>query len=405
MGYKLTAIKGISWIMMLRIFTRIITFVRIAILGRVLTPLEFGFFGIASLVLSLLEILTETGINIFLIQQKGDIREYINSAWVVSIIRGSFLALIIFLSAGFIASFFNSSGSSNVIALIALVPFIRGFINPAVVLYQKDLLFDKEFKLRSVLFFVDVIISVIVGVVTKSAISFVYGLIASAVLEVILSYALFKIRPKFELDTRKVKRVLSRGWPITVTGIFSYFADNGDNIVVGKILGSATLGMYQVAYKFSTLPISEITMVVNQVIFPIYSKFSDDRDRLKKALLRVTAANALGAMLLGFSIFIFAEPIILLVMGDQWANAVPVVKILSIYGIIRTVFGSFSALFLSLGKQDYVAKMTFVRVAALAVLLVPFIMNFGMVGAGYAMLVSIIVEIPIILFFTAKIFK
>lgn len=405
MGYKLTAIKGISWIMMLRIFTRIITFVRIAILGRVLTPLEFGFFGIASLVLSLLEILTETGINIFLIQQKGDIREYINSAWVVSIIRGSFLALIIFLSAGFIASFFNSSESSNVIALIALVPFIRGFINPAVVLYQKDLLFDKEFKLRSVLFFVDVIISVIVGVVTKSAISFVYGLIASAVLEVILSYALFKIRPKLEFDTKRVKRVLSRGWPITVTGIFSYFADNGDNIVVGKILGSATLGIYQVAYKFSTLPISEITMVVNQVIFPIYSKFSDDRDRLKKALLRVTAANALGAMLLGFSIFIFAEPIILLVMGDQWVAAIPAVKILSIYGIIRTVFGSFSALFLSLGKQDYVAKMTFVRVAALAVLLVPFIMNFGMVGAGYAMLVSIIVEIPIILFFTAKIFK
>src|SRR3989344_3574656 len=108
MGYKYAALVGISWITLFRILTRLLTFVRLAVLGRLLTPAQFGYFGIAALLLSLLEILTETGINVFLVQKKGNINEYINSAWIVSIARGILLALIIFLSAPFIATFFNS---------------------------------------------------------------------------------------------------------------------------------------------------------------------------------------------------------------------------------------------------------------------------------------------------------
>src|SRR3989338_7346307 len=129
MGYRTDVFKGISWMGLLRGSTRAITFVRLAILARILTPAQFGVFGIASLMLSFLEIITETGINIFLIQEKKDIREYLNSAWAVSIIRGFLIAFILLASAPFIANFFNSEESIHVIYLIALVPMIRAFIN------------------------------------------------------------------------------------------------------------------------------------------------------------------------------------------------------------------------------------------------------------------------------------
>lgn len=405
MGYAKSAVKGISWITLLRVLTRVITLVRLAILGRLLTPAQFGYFGIATLILSFLEIFTETGINVFLIQEKGHVKKYINSAWVVSIVRGVVLACIIFLSASIVASFFNAPQAYQIIALIGFVPLIRGFINPAIITYQKELLFHKEFLFRFVLFAVDVIISVYVGFITRNAIAFVYGLIVSAIIEVFLSYILFTTKPKIQLEIKKVKYIIRRGWWVTMTGIFSYFADNGDNLIVGKVLGSSALGMYQVAYKFSTLPISEITNVINQVIFPVFSRFSEDKERLWKAFLKVTLIGSLGAFVLGGGIFIFAKPIILIFMGRQWLAAIPAIQVLAIYGILRTMFGNFAPLFLSLGKQNYVAKMTFVRVLGLAIVVIPLVMSYGMVGAGYAMLVSMLFEIPIILYFAHKVFK
>ena len=95
MGYLKQTVINVSWAGILRASTRIITFIRIIVLARILTPSQFGVFGIASLVLSFLEILTETGINVFLIQEKKAIKYYINDAWLVSILRGILISVFI----------------------------------------------------------------------------------------------------------------------------------------------------------------------------------------------------------------------------------------------------------------------------------------------------------------------
>lgn len=404
MGYKIHVIKGVSWITLLRFSTRLITFVRLFILGRLLTPTQFGYFGIATLLLAFLEIITETGINIFLVQEKRDIREYINSAWIVSIGRGIILSLLIFLLAPYIALFFKAPNAQDLIALTAIVPLIRGFINPAIITYQKELMFQKEFWLRFILFLVDAVTAIIFAFVTKSAISFVYGLIASAIIEVILSYILIPMWPKLQFEFDKIKHIIRKGWWVTLTGIFSYFAEQGDNIVVGRILNTASLGIYQVAYKLSTLPITEITDVINRVVFPIYVKFSDDRKRLFSAFIKMTSLSSAAAICVGSVLFFFAHPILLLTMGSQWLAAVPVIKVLALYGILRTIFGNFAPVFLSVGRQDYVARMTFARVLGLGVTIIPFVMWYGLIGAGYSALLSIIVEIPLALYYGRKVF-
>ena len=161
MGYSSAAFKGVSWMGFLRISTRLITFVRLAILARILIPAQFGVFGVATLVLSFLEVLTETGINVFLIQKRDEADKYINSAWIVSILRGCLIFLILAITAPFIANFFNSPESQKIILLIAFVPLIRGFINPSIINIQKEIQFQKEFYLRSILFFTDSLSSVL----------------------------------------------------------------------------------------------------------------------------------------------------------------------------------------------------------------------------------------------------
>src|SRR3989337_1058222 len=106
MGYLQQAVRGTGWMVALRLIIRLVALLKLAILARILVPAQFGIFGIASLAVALLETLTETGINVFLIQDEGDIEGYINTAWVASIIRGVLIALLIALSAPLIARFF-----------------------------------------------------------------------------------------------------------------------------------------------------------------------------------------------------------------------------------------------------------------------------------------------------------
>lgn len=122
MGYIKEAIFGIAWVGVTRGLTRVVAFAKIAIIARILLPEQFGLFGIATLVLAFLEILIETGVNVFLIQEKKNIDDYINTAWVVSIIRGFFISGVLMVIAPLIASFFDSPVSLEMLRLIAIVP-------------------------------------------------------------------------------------------------------------------------------------------------------------------------------------------------------------------------------------------------------------------------------------------
>ncbi len=405
MGYQSNALKGLTWMSGFRVFTRLLAFVKIGVLARVLSPSQFGVFGIASLILALLEILTETGINIILVQSKRSIEEYLDSAWVVSIIRGTVISLLIIISAPFIVNFFNSPESLPILLFMSLVPFVRGFINPAEIVLQKELRFGSEFWFRSVIFFVDACVSIIVALLTHSVYALVWGLLAGAVFEVVLSFILFVQRPRLILHREYFSELFHKGKWITAYGIFNYIAENGDNIIVGRVMGSANLGLYQMAYKISILPISEISDVVSRVVFPVYTKISGDKERLLKAFSKTIASMSIVSFVVGLLIFVFPKEIILVFLGDKWLAAVPVLKILSLYGVIRTIAGPASALFLALEKQNYVTIMTSIRFFVLAISIYPFVLTWGLVGAAYAMLLSTITEMPVILYFAYRVFK
>lgn len=405
MGYTKIAIKGISWMSILRIITRALSFFKIAVLARVLTPSQFGVFGIASLALAFLEILTETGVNIILIQAKKDIKEYIDSAWVVSIIRGIIISIAIIISSPFIASFFKTPDALGILLLISMVPLIRGFINPAEVKFRKELNFSYEFWFRSFIFLVDSLVAIFFALVTHSVYSLAFGLLSGAIVEVAISFLLITPIPKLKFKPDYLKEIFHKGKWITAYGIFNYFGENGDTIVVGRILGSSALGIYQMAYKISILPITEVSDIINQVIFPVYTKIEGDIKRLMKAYIKTMILISMGAMVIGGTIYSFPTEIVRILLGSQWLSIVPVLKILSVYGILRALTGPSSALFLSRGKQSYVTAMIFVRFTVLVITIYPLVLTYGMIGAGYSALLSVVIEIPVIIFLVYRILR
>ncbi|OGH02453.1 MAG: hypothetical protein A2798_02230 [Candidatus Levybacteria bacterium RIFCSPHIGHO2_01_FULL_37_17] len=405
MGYTRDTLRGVSWMSALRLATRAASFLKIAVLARFLSPAQFGLFGVASIALSLLEVLTQTGINIFLVQSKKEIEEYVDSAWVVSILRGAFIGLLIILLSPFLAEFFNTPEALNILLLISIVPFIKGFINPSEIKFQKNLNFAYEFWFRSIIFVVDAAIAIIFSVLTQSVYGLVLGLIAGAVLEVVLSFAIIKPWPRFNVNFSHVREILHRGKWVTAYSVFDYFGENLDDILVGRVLGTPVLGIYQVAYRISTMPISEIANVVSPVVFPVYARIVEDNKRLIRAFLKTSFLTALAAVVMGTIIFVYPREIVLIVLGEQWLSAIPVLQLLSIYGVLRAIVSPSYAVFLAKGEQKHVTLVILVRLLALSLFIYPFIKTFGLVGAGYAAIFSIIAEIPFVIYFLLFTFK
>ncbi|KKT67237.1 MAG: membrane protein involved in the export of O-antigen and teichoic acid, polysaccharide transporter, PST family, partial [Candidatus Curtissbacteria bacterium GW2011_GWC1_44_33] len=190
---------------LLRGSTRGMAVVKTIVLARFLSPSQFGLYGIAILVLGLLEILTETGINVVLIQEEEETDEYISTAWVVSFIRGILISLLILALAPFIASFFSSPTALNLIRFSSLIPLVRGFINPSIVKFQKELKFNKEFWFRSSIFLVDVTFAILLGILTGSEYALIWGMLAAALTEVVLSFIVVKPTPSLTLEKEKFK--------------------------------------------------------------------------------------------------------------------------------------------------------------------------------------------------------
>lgn len=405
MGYLKKSVEGVFWVGGFRLASRGIAFGRIAILARLLTPSQFGVFGVASLILSLLERFTSTGINIFLIQNNRKLSEYLNTAYVISIVRGLLISLVILLTAPAVSSFFNSPESERLLNIIALVAFVRGFINPSRVRFQKLLKFDKEFIFGGAILASDVAATIIVAYYTRSAESLVWGLFAGAFVEVILSHALIKPRPKFAYQLSQVKEIISQGKWITGSRIFQYFFHEGDDMVVGKLLNTTSLGFYQMAYKISTLPITEISDVIGKVAFPIFTNFSSDKKRLKRALFITFIMASLAIAPFGAIIYFFTEEIVLILLGGQWLEIVPTLRLLSLFGVIEALTGLFVPVFLSTNNQKYQTIVTLVGMIGMFIFILPLTLELGIYGAGLSALIGSLIAVPLNLYFVFKILR
>ncbi len=389
----------------LRGLVRTVAFVKIIILARILTPEEFGIFGISLLLLSLLEIISETGVNIFLIQENKDTDIYINTAWVVSIFRGIFIFFAILIVSPVISKFFDSPGALRIIRLISLVPLIRGFVNPSVVRFQKNLLFSKEFLFRLFVYLVDATVAIFFAFINHSAVSIVYGLIAGAFFEVIISQLFIIPRPKFIFNKNKIKQIVNRGKWVTFAGVFNYLFENFDDAVVGKLLNTTQLGIYQVAYKISSLPMTEVSDVIQKVTFPVYTKIVKDKKRVKSAFIKSLLATSAVVLPIGIILFLFSENIINIFLGPNWISAAFVIKILSFFGVVRALTETTYPLFLAFKKQKYITVITLFSIIGLLITIFPMVKNLQIAGAGFSSLTGALFAIPVTMYYLNKVFK
>jgi O-antigen/teichoic acid export membrane protein len=320
-------VRGGIWVFALRIVGRIFDLIRIVILARILVPYDFGLMGIALLTVAILETFSQTGFQEALIQKKNNIETYLDAAWTVLILRGLLLFAILSLIAPYAAVFFKVPQARPIIQVIGLSLLLGAFSNIGVIYFQKELEFNKQFVYQLSGTLADFIVAVSAALILRSVWALVFGLLAGAVVRLIVSYLIHPYRPHLSFDLKKTKELFGFGKWVLGSSILIFLITQGDDIFVGKLLGATMLGFYQMAYRISNMPATEITHVISQVTFPAYSKFQDNIPKLREAYLKVLQVTAFLSFPIAGLIFVLAPDFTKIFLGEKWMPMVPAMQV------------------------------------------------------------------------------
>lgn len=384
--------KGGMWVFALRGVEKILGFIRLVILARLLAPNDFGLFGIALLAMSTLDTFSQTGFQAALVQKKEGITQYLDTVWTASIIRGSILFVIILLSAPYVALFFNTPKASLIIQVIGVSMFLGGFTNIGIIYFQKELEFNRQFAYRLSTTVVEFVVVVSAALIFKNVWALVFGMFAGSLTGLVASYVIHPYRPHFRLDLGKSRELLGFGKWVFGSTVLVFLITQGDDAFVGKLLGVTMLGFYQMAYRISNLPATEITHVISQVTFPAYSKMQDDLPRLREAYLRVLQLTAFLSFPIAGFIFVLAPDFTRIFLGEKWMPMVPAMQVLACAGLVRSIAATTGPLFYASGRPKVDTRWQMIRLLVIAVLIYPCTMQWGIVGASIVVLVSILVS-------------
>ena len=379
------------WVVTFKIVERTLRFIRTVILARLLAPSDFGLFGIACLAMNTLETFTKTGFGTALVQKKERTEDFLDTAWTVSIIRGVSLFLILFFSAPLAANFFNSPKATPIIRVIATILLFGSVSNIGTVYFVKELDFRKRFIIQITRTIANVGVAIPLAFILRNTWALVWGMLAGSIVGCIMSYIIHPYRPKLHLETVKAKELFTFGKWIFASTIIIFLVTQGDDILVGKLLGVTALGFYTMAYAISNLPATEITHVISNVTFPAYSKLQDNLPKLREAYLKVLQLTAFISIPLAGGIFILASDFTRIFLGDKWMPMVPAMQVLALWGAIRSIGATTGPIFQGVGNPGIATKLQFGQLILLVILIYPFTIRWGILGASWAVVFAALI--------------
>lgn len=354
---SMTANIGAKWNAFAMALNAIISIAQISILAKYLSPSDFGIVALLLVFVSILSIFVTIGFSDVLIVKNQATKEQLYSMYWLNIAVGIFIYLIIFLGSPFIQNFISSSYDVSLMLRVMSISILIGCLSVQFrTLMRRDLLFKQLATLD--LFahscgFLIAVYSVSNGYGVWSIImaTLCQQTIASVSLHI---YALgFKWFPKLIFNIKSVRYMFAFGSHRVGSTLLHNLYSRADQLTIGALLGPASLGIYSVAYNVSMQPLLKINPVLTQISFPVFSKIKNNNLTLlrgyRKGLRILMFINS--PLLLG--LLAVAPLLIPLFLGPGWEDAVLILQILCIYGLMRSASNINTGLILAKEKYSW----------------------------------------------------
>lgn len=351
-------VRGVGWTAGAQVGRQVLQIATSLIVARLLLPSDFGTVAQVTVIANVANILGDFGLGAALVQRTQVEERHASTVFWGQAILGFVVSLVVAACAPLIAAFYGDPE----LRMLTLVLAPSFFVTSLCVVQRSLLTRAMRFKVTAVADVAALAVSGIVCVVAAASGAGMYAIVAqilsSTLVVLVLLWAFARWRPSWTFDLDALRDLLPFSKNLLGYTFINYTIRNGDNLLVGRLMGASALGLYSRGYSILLYPTRQITSVVGRVMFASLSRVNDDVVRLRRGYLRAVAAISVLSFPLMAGVALVAGDLVPVLLGDQWLEAVTIIRIFAVLGIFESVTTSIGWIFQSTGRTDVLLRMS-----------------------------------------------
>jgi len=400
--FKTNALRGFKWSFLNKIATQSLSLIFSIVLARLLSPDDFGLFAMITVFLNFGLLFKDFGFGHALIYQKDVSKTEFDSVFVLNMLTGVILTTLFFLLAPTIANFYDEPRLANLTKVFSVVFFIQAFGLVNLIELKKCI----DFKSLSVIENSSLLISSLIAIGLAfygfGVWSLIVRTITNMTLRTIIVFFVSNYRPVLNFNIKVVKKLWRYSMNVSLNGFLTYWVRNLDNLMIGKMLGQQSLGVYNIAYQIILLPISSISNVIKDVLFPSFSSIKNDINIIRSVYLKVIQTIALITFPTLAGIAILSDSFVLILLGEKWSSMISILPLLALVAMPQSIFTVNGTLYLNTGRPDIPLKINIISLPIYAIGFYLGLKLYGVIGLVYAYIIIYVILIIPIYYFSAK---
>ena len=344
-------LSGISWSALSQVVTQLFTFAISLVVARILGPKAYGLIGMIVVFTGFANIFGDLGLGAAIIQRKQLEPMHLNTAFWINVIMGGSMTILFVTFAPVVAAFYKEPALATLTAVIALRFLIDSLSMVPIALMNREIHFHKLAKINVSATVVAGLLGLGLALYGAGPWSLVAQSVASSTVALLLSWRLGNWRPRFSCEFQAFKELFGFSGYVLGFNIANYWIRNLDQLLIGRFVGAAALGIYSRAYNLMLMPLTQVSSVVGRVMMPALASIQDDKPRVKRAYLSAISITGLITFPMMTGLFVVSSHFVLAILGNSWAEAIPILQLFCWVGMIQSIATTTGWIYLSQGKS------------------------------------------------------
>jgi O-antigen/teichoic acid export membrane protein len=386
--------SGLAWTLIGTWGRQGIDLVVFLVLARLLMPQDFGLVALAMVFVLFAQLIVDQGMGDALVQRREITPIQVDTAFWVAVLTGGLLTVVLFLFAGPISALLSAPGLQPVLQVLSPTFVAAALTTIQIALLRRQLAF-RSLSLRALAASAGGgVVGVVMALTGMGVWALVGQQIASTVFSVLTLWWVTPWRPSFRASRAEFGGLFRFGVHVMAGDVITFMTRNVDNLLVGAVLGTSTLGFYVVGYRILTATQAVLVQITRKMTFPVFSRLQEDPLRMRRAYNRVTAAAA-AVILPGYvALAIVAAELIVVLFGARWEQSGPVAMVLLLVGPVVAVQALSIAMLNAVGRPDVAFRFRLLYTVATVIGFIVAV-QFGIVAVAAAYVVPAYLLLPL----------
>ena len=373
MSLREKTISGAKWSAMATVIIIGLGLVQMTVLARIIDNHQFGLLTVSLVIIALADTLSDFGIANSIIQRKEISHLELTTLYWLNVGLGIVVCVTVFSLSGVIAGVLHNPDLAPLVRTLSfafvLIPHGQQFR----ALMQKELEFNKIGMIETTAVLAGFTFTVVSAHFWPLAMTAILGyLVNSAVRTLLFGWFGRRIyRPGFHFALSSVFSNLRFGAWLTADSIINYVNTNLSTLVLARILGASVAGGYNLAYNVAVVPPMKLNPIITRVLFPAFAKIQDDTAKLRVNFYKLLSVVGIINFPVLLGLMVVSNNFVPLVFGEKWVSIVPVLQLLCVVGLLRSVGNPIGSLLMAKARVDISFKFnvfkTFLFIPAIVI--------------------------------------